>query len=165
MTSKENMISEDPPIKKVVSVSGNKNFISVIASDQCDPNHYIDETAWDALSHIADELPPSGRDWEPIGNTKLEKADLDYAVHLGLLEAMTGAKMEIRQKKEGDKNLEVVLYFLGGWTFDINRSLPMYYITVDIGPEQREDFGVKSIEFDKETDDYLYLKIKKGDWP
>ena len=113
---------------------------------------------WDVLSGIADELPPSGRDWSPMAATKSDMADLDYALHLGMLELAAEIGFGLHPIEGSEGQYEFVGSASDIEHMEIIRHFPMHFF----GVHGEEDYyAAKSIEIAEETDDYFLIKITK----
>jgi hypothetical protein len=115
---------------------------------------------WDVLSGIADELPPSGRDWGPIATTKSDMADLDYALHLGMLELAAEITLGLYPIDGKEGQYEFVGTACDIAHMEIVRHFPMHFIVMH---GEDDIYPAKSIEIHEETDEYFLVKIKKGE--
>lgn len=89
-----------------------------------------DGNDWDMLSKLADKVADriEPRDWKGIEG---EKGSMDYALLLGMFEAITDISVTI---KIVDGDIEVSL-FTGNPDVSINRVLPSYKVDFEINSE------------------------------
>ena len=121
------------------------------------------EEPWEVLSNIADKIPSSDRDWETITDSTRERANLDYAVNLGMLEAMAGLRMYIQKIEGSDNQYEFLLVHSDMDCVEIERYLPMDFVTIKAPSDYQFP---AAMELQEETDDYIILKITKSkDYP
>lgn len=115
---------------------------------------------WEVLSSIADKVPASGRDWATITDSTRETANLDYAVNLGILEAMSDLRLTIKEIKGSEGKYEFFLTYddLSDGVVSVERHLPMHFATIDAPSDLK---NIETMEIQEETDDYIILKITK----
>jgi len=121
---------------------------------------YRSDLPWEVLSGIADKIPASERDWAAISGSTREIANLDYAVNLGILEAMSDLRLTI-QRVEGSKDqyeFFVSYHDMGDGVVNVERHLPMHFATIKAPSDTQ---GIEAMEIQEETDEHIIIKITK----
>ena len=115
---------------------------------------------WEVLSSIADKIPASERDWTNATDSNREISNLDYAVNLGILEAMSDLRLTIKEIKGSEGNYEFFVSYhdMCGGVVNVERHLPMHFATIDAPSDLK---NIETMEIQEETDDYVILKITK----
>ena len=143
--------------------NGSKRYMhSAILKSDFEVNLFS-HAGWEILSQIADKMPRSGRHWETVTDSVRESANLEYALNLGMLEAMTDLRLNIQRIEGSENQYEFVAVYCDMDDMEIVRHVPMDFVTVRAPSDYQ--FPV-AMELQEETDDYIILKITKSeDYP
>jgi len=116
--------------------------------------------AWLILSEIADKIPSDEREWGKLTDSMREEANLNYAVNLGMLEAIADTMIELRPMKGNSNKYEFVLQSGGAESLNVERHVPMWLVDISAPSDLCKP---KEMEVIEDTDDYMILKITKSE--
>ena len=92
-------------------------------------DHSVDHfDSWDRIATAAHRIAPTGREWDDLMSVSMNQA-LDYALHLGMMEAMCDicVRMFI---KEGKLTVQLQAFTDRMETF-ITRDVPTQYFSIE----------------------------------
>ena len=149
-------------IKHQVRGDGKRSYqhTALLGADFHAYNYHDD--AWHVLSGIADKIPSDERDWALLTDSKREEANLDYAVHLGMLEAVADTAVYLQPIEGSADKYEFVLQ-TGGVSLmglNIERHVPMWLVDISAPSDLCKPTEIRVVE---DTDDHILLKITKSE--
>ena len=150
---------EQTSIKHEVRGDGKRSYqhTALLGADFHTFNYHDD--AWHVLSEIADKIPSDERDWALLTDSKREEANLDYAVHLGMLEAVADTAVYLQPIEGSTDKYEFVLQ-CDGMGLSIERHVPMWLVDISAPSDLCKPTEIKVVE---DTDDHILLKITKSE--
>ena len=149
--------------KHEVRGDGSKRYMhSAILKSDFGANSFS-SASWEILAEIADKVPRSDRHWETVTDSVRESANLEYALSLGMLEAMTDLRLDIQRVEGSENQYEFVAVYCDMDGMEIIRHMPMDFVTIKAPSDYQFP---AAMELQEETDDYIILKITKNeDYP
>jgi hypothetical protein len=147
-------------IKHEVRGDGKRSYqhTALLGADFHTFNYHDD--AWHVLSEIADKIPSDDRDWALLTDSKREEANLDYALHLGMLEAVADTAVYLQPIKGSKDEYEFVLQSGGADNLNVERHVPMWLVDISAPSDLCKPTEIKVVE---DTDEYILLKITKSE--
>lgn len=83
---------------------------------------------WDRIATAAHRIDPTGREWDDLMSVSLNQA-LDYALHLGMMEAMCDLSVRMFIK-DGKLTVQLQAFTDGMKTF-ITRDVPVEFFSIE----------------------------------